>query len=137
MHDLVSLECVRACPLRAVGHQWVVTYALLMVIQNPVPQVRLELTTSAFLTAGTDYKYGALTDCATGARTCIELPKMGTDTCTVPERTHLLQVPPCACLQRERKGQTREQRQHVPMATKHSNLFKKNIAGLASGVYAN
>ena len=29
--------------------------------------MRLELTTSAFLTACTDYKYGALTDCATGA----------------------------------------------------------------------
>ena len=41
-----------------------------------VPQVRIELTTSAFLWAppsartengDTDYKYGALTDCATGA----------------------------------------------------------------------
>ena len=41
--------------------------ALILYLQNPVPQVRLELTTSAFLTACTDYKYGALTDCATGA----------------------------------------------------------------------
>lgn len=41
-------------------------------LQNPVPQVRLELTTSACLTACTDYKYGALTDCATGAGvTCL------------------------------------------------------------------
>lgn len=39
----------------------------MLYVQNPVPQVRLELTTSAFLTACTDYKYGALTDCATGA----------------------------------------------------------------------
>ena len=30
-------------------------------------QVRFELTTSAFLAPFTDYKYGALTDCATGA----------------------------------------------------------------------
>ncbi len=35
--------------------------------KEEVLQVRLELTTSACLTAGTDYKYGALTDCATGA----------------------------------------------------------------------
>ena len=36
-------------------------------IQKPVPKVRLELTTSACLTTCTDYKYGALTDCATRA----------------------------------------------------------------------
>ena len=30
-------------------------------------QVRFELTTSAFLAPFTAYKYGALTDCATGA----------------------------------------------------------------------
>ena len=35
-----------------------------------LPRVRLELTTSAWLIASsTDYKYGALTDCATGAHT--------------------------------------------------------------------
>ena len=39
-------------------------------------QVRLELTTSAYLShgqhgEGTVYKYGALTDCATGALTYI------------------------------------------------------------------
>ena len=44
-----------------------------------LPQVRLELTTSACLVPpsgggeGTDYKYGALTDCATGADLLIML----------------------------------------------------------------
>ena len=37
--------------------------------KNPLKmlQVRFELTTSAFLAPFTAYKYGALTDCATGA----------------------------------------------------------------------
>ena len=32
-----------------------------------MPQERLELSTSAYLSQHTVYKYGALTDCATGA----------------------------------------------------------------------
>ena len=35
-------------------------------------QVRFELTTSAFLAPITAYKYGALTDCATGAANFME-----------------------------------------------------------------
>ena len=38
---------------------------LKQLLKNNVPQVRLELTASAF--HSTVYKYGALTDCATGA----------------------------------------------------------------------
>lgn len=83
MDNFDAPQCVRVCPLRAVGRPWVGTYVLLTVIQNPVPQVRLELTTSACLTACTDYKYGALTDCATGAGpvltgiACDIIPRIG------------------------------------------------------------
>jgi hypothetical protein len=136
MDNFDAPQCVRVCPLRAVGRPWVGTYVLLTVIQNPVPQVRLELTTSACLTACTDYKYGALTDCATGARTCIQLPEMGTHTCTVRERTPWVPVPVSGCRQRKRKRHTTERRQHVPLAAKYSNvLAAQALTGLARVVY--
>ena len=40
--------------------------------ENKMLQVRFELTTSAFLAPITAYKYGALTDCATGAANFME-----------------------------------------------------------------
>ena len=43
----------------------ILTTTLKQLFKNKVPQVRLELTASAF--HSTVYKYGALTDCATGA----------------------------------------------------------------------
>ena len=61
--------------VRSFFHKWV-KLLIYHYFQNVVPRVRLELTTSACLTAkpgrarqDTDYKYGALTDCATRAHT--------------------------------------------------------------------
>ena len=50
----------------------IVIYKLNKLTRTKMLQVRFELTTSAFLAPITAYKYGALTDCATGAANLVK-----------------------------------------------------------------